>query len=433
MKKRALLLALLLLLAALPARAQEFTGYTGSCLKTENVAEGVVYSSYRLRRDESNYLRRLHVLEIDPKANPRLMIRYAVEGGQVYLSRKKVSQFVEQDEEPGFTALAAVNGDFFDTAIGGPLGHSMREGRWLTAGEFPEGWAMGIRADGSAVIGQPRVALSLFAERNGEALLEGVRIDALNALRGDTQRGESGPNNALKARQDNALVLLTRDWSGCAHTKGGGVEIVIAVDGDIRTGETLAGRVLSVHDETGVKRKAPKGDAAGAAIVPGTAVLSGIGPGAEMLSVLEAGDDVFITCEADPLFDGAVTVAGGGRPDGGPLLVRDGQVCAFDKAALDDGEYFYGLNSRTVFGIRADGTYFFLNVERNQERSCGMTIDQTARAALDLGAVIALNLDGGTSSTMALRGKQGVQQISLCTSNGEELAVGSALILYERQ
>ena len=58
-------------------------------------------------------------------------------------------------------------------------------------------------------------------------------------------------------------------------------------------------------------------------------------------------------------------------------------------------------DARTAIGVTAAGDLFLFTVNGGQTSSPGMTFDQTAQALLGLGVVNAINLDGGSSSTLA--------------------------------
>lgn len=437
MKKRLLaFLCAALALFANAAAAQDFTGYRVKRVTTKTLCEGAVYTQYALTPESgaAGMSQRLFVVDVDFSLNPRLTLQTAVSGGLVHGSKKRVTEYAAQEKSAGARVIAAVNGDFFDTASGGPLGYAMRDGVWLAAGEFKDSWAAGFTSDGRAVIGQPRVTFSFSAYRDGQALMEDEKIDALNAARADLPAGKSAPQNALCARLDNALVLYTQAWDTSTGAQDGGAEALLAADGDIRLGESVLCKVERVNGPSAVTEKGTLKIPQGMALEKGKMVLSGTGAGALFLETLQPGDTVEIACAGDPAFDGAVTVAGGGRPDGGPLLVQNGQKTTPDVSLADDYTYFYARHPRTVFGLRADGTCFFLVIEGNRSGSYGMTIEQAQQAALDLGAEKALNLDGGPSSTMVVLSGKKVRLVTDTTGgSGRETPVGSALLLIEKE
>jgi hypothetical protein len=97
---------------------------------------------------------------------------------------------------------------------------------------------------------------------------------------------------------------------------------------------------------------------------------------------------------------------------GGPRILRAGRVAV---AARAEGfapvpsffqAFVGGRQPRTLAGVRADGTLLLVTVDgRAPGWSAGMTLPEAARLMRSLGARDALNLDGGGSSTMTVRGE----------------------------
>jgi len=99
---------------------------------------------------------------------------------------------------------------------------------------------------------------------------------------------------------------------------------------------------------------------------------------------------------------------------GGPRLLRGGRVTVTAKAegfAPPQAPAFFGTfvaarQPRTLAGVRTDGTVLLVTVDgRRPGWSAGMTLREAARLMRSLGAHDALNLDGGGSSTMTVRGE----------------------------
>ena len=89
---------------------------------------------------------------------------------------------------------------------------------------------------------------------------------------------------------------------------------------------------------------------------------------------------------------------------GGPALLKDGSV-----AITTDEEVFFGtaipnIHPRTAAGLTADGDVILMVVDGRQSDSRGVSLEELARLMLSAGAVTALNLDGGGSSTMVVDG-----------------------------
>ena len=80
----------------------------------------------------------------------------------------------------------------------------------------------------------------------------------------------------------------------------------------------------------------------------------------------------------------------------GPLLVEDGKAIHSDAALIAQ---------RTAIGIDARGALLFLTIDGAEGRDRGMNISELADAFVELGAVQALNLDGGGSTTAWMNGK----------------------------
>lgn len=107
----------------------------------------------------------------------------------------------------------------------------------------------------------------------------------------------------------------------------------------------------------------------------------------------------------------------GGNPD----VVEDGRLASGECNI----SYFCRRNPRTGVGVTADGTILMVTVDgRREHKSVGMTPDQFGRLFQSLGATWALNMDGGGSTTMVVRG-----EVVNVPSDGYERPVGSALLV----
>lgn len=86
-----------------------------------------------------------------------------------------------------------------------------------------------------------------------------------------------------------------------------------------------------------------------------------------------------------------------------PILVMNGE--AVDNSVT-------GVNPRTAIGQRADGAVLMLVVDGRQAHSMGCTYQDLAEVMLEHGAVNAINMDGGSSSSMWYNG----EYINKCSS-----------------
>lgn len=84
---------------------------------------------------------------------------------------------------------------------------------------------------------------------------------------------------------------------------------------------------------------------------------------------------------------------------GPPLLVNGEKM-------ITDGDGGWGVGPRTAIGQRKDGTVLFLVIDGRQPGySVGATLRDLQNILYEEGAVIASNLDGGSSSTLYLNGR----------------------------
>ena len=107
---------------------------------------------------------------------------------------------------------------------------------------------------------------------------------------------------------------------------------------------------------------------------------------------------------------------------GNPVIVDDGRIVWKD---VNGSTPFHGLNPRTGVGVTADGRVLLIAVDGRQPGySKGMTLRRFARLFVDYGAVEALNLDGGGSTTVVVDG-----EVKNRPSDGRERSVSSALVV----
>jgi exopolysaccharide biosynthesis protein len=86
----------------------------------------------------------------------------------------------------------------------------------------------------------------------------------------------------------------------------------------------------------------------------------------------------------------------------GPALVVDGNIHVTSDEEAFFAKSFNQVNPRTAAGVTADGALIVLVVDGRQSDSRGVTLDELSTLMHDLGAVEAINLDGGGSSTLVV-------------------------------
>ncbi len=111
---------------------------------------------------------------------------------------------------------------------------------------------------------------------------------------------------------------------------------------------------------------------------------------------------------------------------GGAMLVKDGE-----SAVTTTSNYYTNRASRTCVGITADDQVVLMVLDGRQEPfSAGGSAEELAQIMLDAGCVIAINLDGGGSTTYAAKA-EGSDEISVVNrpSDGYERSVSSSLLV----
>jgi exopolysaccharide biosynthesis protein len=105
---------------------------------------------------------------------------------------------------------------------------------------------------------------------------------------------------------------------------------------------------------------------------------------------------------------------------GNPTLVEDGRIVVGRSSSP-----FYARHPRTGVGTTGDGRVLLVTVDgRRRKHSVGLTLPGFAKLMRSLGATWALNLDGGGSTTMVVRGR-----VVNRPSDGPERPVSSALLV----
>ncbi len=253
-------------------------------------------------------------------------------------------------------ALAAINGGFF-SAVGDPLGCLVVDGEVLSE-PVPGRTCAGITEDGDLLFDLPRFDAGVTSEA-GTVAIQGINR-------------ERGADETIIYRPAYGLSTRTNTW---------GAEVSIAGD--------------TVQQVTDGQGNSP--------ILPGGFVVSGHGRSRNaLLAAFKQGDRVTLSTRllppsGDPRWEGVRHVFGGG-----PRLLANG--------AYVGGEGFRPSfvdrrHPRTAIGRLPDGRIVLIVVGGRQPyHSLGMTLLELAGTLRAIGVTDAMNLDGGGSSTLVVRG-----------------------------
>lgn len=323
------------------------------------VAPGVTYTSWL--RGQSDGPVWAHVLEIGPRADvvlQPLLSNNLVNGVDTVSSMAKAAK-----------AVAAINGSFFANN-GEIIGLMKLNGKLVSSPGIPR-TSLGILADNSLLMDQ--VSYEGTAELPG-----GVRVtlDGVNRERGE-----------------NELILYNGYYNGTTGTNAFGREVALK-DGKVAAIST--GNTVLFSD---------------------TVVLSGHGKAGQVLAALKVGDSVTVRQSLGAVWDKTVHAIGAG-----PMLVKDNSIFLTTKIEEFGSDVAGGRAPRTAVGIAADKRIFLVTVDGRQASSIGMTLLELAIFMQELGAIEAMNLDGGGSSTMVVNDK-----VVNHPSDGKERRVGNGL------
>jgi hypothetical protein len=139
-------------------------------------------------------------------------------------------------------------------------------------------------------------------------------------------------------------------------------------------------------------------------------------PGGNRIRALTRGETVRVTWSLG--WRGVLETIGGS-----PVLIENGNIKV--KAC---SEYLCHRHPRTAVGITGNGKIVFFQVDGRSSGSIGLTLVGLAREMKRRGIEWALNLDGGGSSTMWIRGRGVVNR----PSDGSERSVANALLVLPR-
>jgi len=358
MKRAAsLILILALVLTLSPGAARAASAAYGSEVWLQDTAlqDGAVLSDNIYWSDYYGQLRHEYYITYTPGRQVTAAAAY----GASVCDRLTGSAAAQAYEAMGYRVVGAINGDFYDTATGYPLGLLVSQGELLSGSA--NYYALGIKADGSVVMGQPSLAIT--AQSYGQSLT----LAAIN-----------------KPRVENGgVTLLTYDFRS-DHTTGTTTAGVSALCSIVGGGAAIGGELL-LRVEQVVE------DTAALAIQEGQVVLTtaatGYAQGVAFLRALLPGQDVSVSfTTTDPSWS-EVTEAIGALH----LLVSGGAV----QGGLD-----LTYAPRTAVGLKANGDLVLYTVDGRQTgHSMGASLKVLAERMVELGCVTALCLDGGGSTT----------------------------------
>ena len=324
-----------------------------------NVADGTVYT-YSTQAVTSDSGKQTNLHENIFSYKKETQVRPVVAFGSTLYGTSPMNKTIKTLEEQGYSMVAGINGSFFDRATGIPYGIVVTNSILRSGGSAN---AVGFLADGSALIGDPTVAVTLDYGADAPLVLN--------------------YNKAMTVQ--NGVLLYSQDYDTRTKNTIEGYHVIVRPVGsraaELRLGQSLTVEVVGMVEDT--KSCSIPEDGFLLAIANDTAYKSALAALRGM--VMGQQMTLQVTCASG--WENVTSAAGGGD-----MLVENGQVCT--DFTLDSAKK---MAARTAIGVTNDGSLILYTCDE-AGNSDGLTLAQLAERMLALGCRTALNLDGGGST-----------------------------------
>lgn len=307
-----------------------------------------------------------------------------------YKGREKISSLTERTG-----ALVGINADFFPFT-GDPLGVCIIDGELVSQPPYEHRAAFANFGGGKACFDNP-----IFTAQMTLANGVGRQIDGIN-----------------QERETNQVDFYTSTWGSSTKSKYAGTEVVLTAEElPVRVGKPINLTVTEVHP-----------DATNTAIPKGGVVISAGGPAASFLREnLKPGDKLTVQFDIKSQ-NGTDWTQVKQAVGGGPWLLKDGKEFIDLEAEKMGASFSTTRHPRTALGLTSDGKLMLVTVDGRQKISRGISLPDLSALMKRLGAVNAINLDGGGSTTFSYRGA-----VINSPSGGEQRPVADALLVFVSQ
>ncbi len=320
------------------------------------LAPGTSLVTNRLWSATYSDLRTEHYISFQPSAEVTPVVHF----GNYVISKQKLSAMASSLSGQGQRVIGGVNGGFYNVSAGTPIGLVIKDGELCSSASFQ--YAIGFRADGTAIVGQP--VTNITATFHGETL-------AVSGGLNKTRTAAGG------------IFLISDCYAADTQNTADGVDVVLTpVDGQRpMLGTSIRCTVDEVRRST-VSKTLP----AGKLIL--TMNAEGDAATLAKLESLLAGEEVVLDfTSSDTAWNDVITGIGSSY-----RLVSGGVALT----GLPTG-----AAPRTAIGVKADGGVVLYTIDGRQSGySVGASYTQVAQRLIELGCTEAVALDGGGSTTL---------------------------------
>lgn len=312
---------------------------------------------------------KINVVEINSKLNPDLKLTPALASEKLG-SKKTISTIAKNNN-----SIIAINGTFFKPATGVPLGTLMINKKMYT-GPIYDRVAMGIFDNGYDMA---RIQLNASLKTWNKT----VKVDNINQPR----------------TLSTHIIAYTPDWGKTAPIS------------------PKYGKQIAVQDNKIIEVSTSP------LAIPEKGFVV-VGP-AQQLDKIAESKDVKLEVATIPNWNDVNHII-----SGGPYLVKDSNI--FVDVAEQKLDAIGGRNPRTAIGYTEDNNFIIVTVDGREKASVGMTLNELANFMKSVGCYNAMNLDGGGSTVLYVKGKvvnhpqvQGGIALSNALTLNKEQAIGN--------
>jgi exopolysaccharide biosynthesis protein len=286
---------------------------------------------------------KINIVEVNSNINPSIKITPVL--ATTKMGRKSTITSIAKSNK----SIVAINGTFFKPATGVPLGTLMINKKMYT-GPIYNRVAMGFFDNGKYDMARVQMNGELKT-RNGI-----VKFDNINQPR----------------MLSTHVIVYTPLW------------------GKTSPASPKYGKQVVVENEKVVKISANSQS------IPKNGYVV-VGP-AKQIETIAKDKTVQMKIETIPQWEHVNHIIGGG-----PYLIKDGQI--YVDTSEQKLNSIGGRNPRTAIGYTADNNLIIVTVDGRENSSIGLTLPELARFMKSIGCFNAMNLDGGGSTVMYVRGQ----------------------------
>ena len=326
----------------------------------EPLSTDVMFHEYNYNTDTTTQAE--YYVEYEPSED---VVPVVINGDAIY-GKRTIKEAAKYMKDNGLKPMIGINADFFSLQTGIPMGHTIIDGKVVTADTSGQN-AIGFNDDGTGFVSWLEIQ-NKITKADGSFMM----VDCINKWCQPTI---------------SAAYFLTDHFGTSTKTSGNCKFIIFSkVEGEMSIGGKLKLKVDEMFDYDGD------------ILIPEDKYVLvmtntyGEAGKLEFMAGLQPGEEVIFTSESVYDKDKWAKAKHGMGSIGG-RLIENGVV---------NTEFAAGTAPRTAVGIKADGKIVFYVIDGRQKgHSTGVQIKTLAKRMSELGCVEAINLDGGGSTAIA--------------------------------